>query len=96
MMESRSLSGCQVFRPEDIPDEWQCVPLKERLEFAYGQALREDNRKPGPYDVYGSNGVVGTHDCYLSDAPGILIGRKGTVGAVQYASRPFWAIDTVY
>jgi type I restriction enzyme, S subunit len=46
--------------------------------------------------VYGSNGCVGSHDVALVNGPGILIGRKGTVGAVHYARAPFWAIDTVY
>ena len=30
------------------------------------------------------------------NGPGILVGRKGTVGAIHYASGPFWPIDTVY
>ena len=58
--------------------------------------MREDDREPGDVDVYGSNGVVGSHTNALVKGPGILVGRKGTVGAVHYASRPFWPIDTVY
>lgn len=47
-------------------------------------------------DVYGSNGRVGSHDVALVDGPGILVGRKGTVGAVHFAPRAFWPIDTAY
>ncbi len=96
MAGSRNLSGCQVFRADQLPKPWQCEPLEERLELCYGRALAEDVRKAGPFDVYGSNGVVGTNAAALVDGPGILVGRKGTVGAVHRAPRPFWAIDTVY
>ncbi len=96
MAKSRNLSGCQFFHAENLPPDWDCVPLKERLELLYGRALREEDRRPGEVDVFGSNGKVGTHNNQWLEAPGILVGRKGTVGAVHYASRAFWPIDTVY
>ncbi len=96
MAQSRNLSGCQFFHVENLPPGWDCVPLKERLELLYGRALREEDRRPGEVDVFGSNGKVGTHNSQWLEAPGILVGRKGTVGAVHYASRAFWPIDTVY
>ncbi|MCC8994576.1 MAG: restriction endonuclease subunit S [Candidatus Contendobacter sp.] len=96
MAQSRNLSGCQFFRAENLPLDWDCVPLKERLELLYGRALCEEDRRPGEIDVFGSNGKVGTHNGHWLEAPGILVGRKGTVGAVHYAGRAFWPIDTVY
>jgi len=93
---SRSLTGCQVFDPTAVPSEWKCVPLAARLELLYGRALAEGDRRPGNVDVYGSNGKVGTHNVRWLPPPGVLVGRKGTVGAVQYSDRPFWPIDTVY
>jgi len=67
-----------------------------RIQLAYGRGLREEDRMPGDVDVYGSNGRVGSHNVALVDGPGVLVGRKGTVGAVHYARRAFWAVDTVY
>jgi type I restriction enzyme, S subunit len=96
MTQSRNLSGCQIFSAAELPADWACVTLKERIELAYGRGLREEERRPGDIDVYGSNGKVGQHDVALVNGPGILIGRKGTVGAVHFARRPFWPIDTVY
>ena len=92
----RALAGCQIFDSRTAPGGWACVPLGERIDLAYGSGLRELDREPGDIDVYGSNGVVGSHTHALVDGPGILVGRKGTVGAVHYASGPFWPIDTVY
>jgi type I restriction enzyme S subunit len=96
MASNRNLSGCQVFKQASLPEGWDCEPLGTRLELAYGRALREEDRKPGGVDVYGSNGRVGSHDVALVNEPGVLVGRKGTVGAVHYAPRAFWPIDTVY
>lgn len=96
MPHSRNLSGCQVFRPAHLPNDWACVPLKERLELLYGRALKEDLRKPGNVDVFGSNGKVGSHSEHWLDGPGVLVGRKGTVGAVHYTEKLFWPIDTTY
>jgi type I restriction enzyme, S subunit len=96
MSLSRNLSGCQVFHPSQLPTDWDCVPLKDRLELLYGRALKEEVREPGDVDVFGSNGKVGSHNERWLDAPGILVGRKGTVGAVHYSERPFWPIDTTY
>jgi type I restriction enzyme S subunit len=96
MRQDRNLSGCQIFHSADLPSEWECVPLERRIELAYGKALREEDRKPGDVDVYGSNGRVGAHSEALVNGSGILIGRKGTVGAVHFSPRQFWPIDTVY
>ncbi|MCZ2130492.1 MAG: restriction endonuclease subunit S, partial [Bacteroidia bacterium] len=65
-------------------------------ELAYGKSLTSDSRIPGDYPVYGSAGEVGTHTNYLIDGPGIIIGRKGSVGTVYYEKRNFFPIDTSY
>ena len=96
MSFSRNLSGCQLFHQAQLPQQWDCEPLKHRLELLYGRALKEETRKLGDVDVYGSNGKVGSHNEHWLDAPGVLVGRKGTVGAVHYAPNPFWPIDTTY
>jgi type I restriction enzyme S subunit len=96
MSHDRNLSGCQVFSPSRLPTNWTCVPLKDRLELLYGRALKEELRKLGDVDVFGSNGKVGSHNVHWLDGPGVLVGRKGTVGAVHYTKTAFWPIDTVY
>jgi type I restriction enzyme S subunit len=90
------LAACQRFSPDTPPPGWTVEPIRNRLWLEYGSSLGENDRKPGPYAVYGSNGIVGTHDTPLIEGPGILVGRKGTVGAVHYSAGPFWPIDTVY
>ncbi len=69
---------------------------KEMFELAYGKGLPEKERDGGKYSVYGSNGVVGNHSKFLIKGPGIVIGRKGSIGKVNYSKDDFWAIDTTY
>ena len=96
MLLGKNLTGCQVFEPSRLPADWDCVALKARLQLLYGRGLKEEVRKSGNVDVFGSNGIVGCHDVHWLDAPGVLVGRKGTVGAVHYSKRAFWPIDTTY
>ena len=79
-----------------IPKEWEVVRLGEVFSLEYGKGLVEKERENGEYPVYGSNGVVGYHSQCIVKGPGIIIGRKGTIGAVTWSDRNFWPIDTTY
>jgi type I restriction enzyme S subunit len=76
--------------------EWRSTTLGEEIELAYGKALPARTRTEGNVEVYGSNGVVGSNGEALFNGPGIVVGRKGTVGATVYARGPYWPIDTTY
>ncbi|MCY3934377.1 MAG: restriction endonuclease subunit S [Chloroflexi bacterium] len=76
---------------------WHEVTLGNFAPFAYGKGLRSDDRiSSGDVPVIGSNGIIGYHDKPLTDGPTIVIGRKGTVGAVYYSPAPCWPIDTTF
>jgi len=79
-----------------VPKKWPVTKLGSIAEFAYGKSLKADTRVPGNCLVYGSGGIVGTHEKALVKAPGIIVGRKGNVGSVYYSSIDFFPIDTVY
>jgi len=79
-----------------IPRTWKPTTLKAVAEFAYGKALKKSNRKPGPFPVYGSGGITGYHESPLVEGPGIIVGRKGTVGSIFWEDSPFYPIDTVF
>lgn len=76
--------------------EWREEQLGSLVSFEYGSALRAASRTGSGFNVYGSNGVVGHHDTALVSGPGIVIGRKGSVGAVHWSEDDFWPIDTTY
>ncbi|MDM1050147.1 restriction endonuclease subunit S [Sphingobacterium hotanense] len=79
-----------------LPEGWEKVKLGDVLTLNYGKALKQENRIAGNYNVYGSSGVVGTHNNFLVEGPSLIVGRKGNVGSVYYEPNPFYPIDTVY
>ena len=77
--------------------DWRKATLGEFAPFTYGKSLPAHRRNAsGQVPVFGSNGVVGYHDAALTDGPTIIIGRKGTAGAVHYSPVPCWPIDTTF
>jgi type I restriction enzyme, S subunit len=70
--------------------------LADVAELRYGKPLPAARRRPGKVPVYGSAGVTGRHDEALVPGPGIIVGRKGTAGAVHWSRRDFFPIDTVF
>lgn len=80
----------------EIPIDWECKTLKRITKFAYGDSLSDENRKGGDVPVYGSNGVVGFHDTPITNAPCIIVGRKGSYGRINFSEIPCFPIDTSY
>lgn len=70
--------------------------IGEFCPFEYGKGLSAGKRLLGNIPVYGSNGIVGVHNEPYVTTHGIIIGRKGSVGALQISDRPFWPIDTSF
>ena len=79
-----------------VPDGWQVVRLGDVLKLEYGVSLPERDRLPGPIPVFGSAGVVGAHDRATNTGPGVIVGRKGSIGAVTWVAGDFIPIDTTY
>jgi putative type I site-specific deoxyribonuclease len=72
------------------------VLLGDVIELAYGKSLPQRSRVSGRFPVFGSNGRVDTHNKSLVGGPGIIVGRKGSVGEVIWSKQDFWPIDTTY
>ncbi|GIF20841.1 type I restriction enzyme S subunit [Actinoplanes tereljensis] len=77
-------------------DKGRTGVLGDVLDLVYGKALPAARRNPGPIRVYGSGGQSGWHDTALAPGPGVIVGRKGTVGAVHWSATDFFPIDTTY
>ena len=77
--------------------DWEDKKISDLCEFIYGKNLPAKKRNSGgSIPVYGSNGVTGYHDEAYVNEPGLIIGRKGTVGSVEFCDKPFWPIDTTF
>lgn len=81
----------------ELPPGWVLCKLGEVAELKYGKPLPTKKRNPkGKIPVYGSNGCVGYHTKALTDGPCIVVGRKGSAGAVVFSNESCWPIDTTY
>jgi len=79
-----------------LPNGWSAVPLGNLISLEYGKSFPEKKRRPGPYAVYGSNGIVGRAHMYILEEKTVIVGRKGSAGEVNYAEPKSWPIDTTY
>ena len=86
----------QEFRPADTPG-WLVAPVGALLEFQYGKGMKESERlNEGPVPVFGSNGIVGYCERPLTKVPSIIVGRKGSAGALNLCNSPSWTTDVAY
>ena len=79
-----------------IPKHWNLVMLKYKARLVYGDSLISENREDGVVPVYGSNGIIDSHSSANTLSPTIIVGRKGSLGKVQYSDVPCFVIDTAY
>lgn len=79
------------------PHGWESVDLGTVVDLEYGRPLPARSREEsGSVPVYGSNGIVGWHDQPLVTSQCLVVGRKGSAGAVTVSTGPCWPIDTTY
>ena len=70
------------------------VRLGNLIELNYGKDL--DKKERGDkykIPLYGSNGIMDFASKPLYDGKSVIVGRKGSVGELQYVEVPFWVID---
>lgn len=76
---------------------WRHGFLGDAIALEYGENLPASKRSgSGKYPVYGSNGIVGTHDSFLTLESAIIVGRKGSAGALNIANGSSWTTDVAY
>ena len=74
---------------------WQEYRLDQVVKFQRGHDLTVQNICIGDYPVAGSNGIIGYHSAFTTQAPGITLGRSGnSIGVVHYYKQNFWAHNT--
>ena len=83
-------------RSLDVPG-WLVAPVASLLQFRYGKGKKASERlDEGPVPVFGSNGLVGYCETPLTEAPSIIVGRKGSAGALNLCDGPSWTTDVAY
>ena len=75
--------------------KWKEHKLQDLCVLQRGHDLPRSEMKEGLYPVAGSNGVIGYHNAYTTEAPGVTIGRSGSIGEAYFYGTAFWAHNTV-
>lgn len=91
-----ALGLAEALFEQALPEPARTCRLADIADLRYGKPLPAARRRPGKVPVYGSAGVTGHHDEALVRGPGIIVGRKGTAGAVHWSAGDFFPIDTAF
>ncbi|MBN4064695.1 restriction endonuclease subunit S [Dehalococcoides mccartyi] len=70
------------------------VTLGDLITLQRGFDLPMDRRVEGTVPVVASTGIAAYHDEVKVNAPGVVIGRSGSIGGGQYLSKDFWPLNT--
>lgn len=77
-----------------VPASWTVGPLSELALFQRGFDITKSAQVPGDIPVISSGGISSYHNVAAAKGPGLLIGRKGSIGTLHYVEGDYWPHDT--
>jgi len=76
------------------PERWREGRFDEFILLQRGYDITKDEQHDGIVPVVSSSGIKSFHNESRANGPGVVIGRKGTLGKVFYVDCPYWPHDT--
>lgn len=76
--------------------EFPFTKLGDLITLEYGKPLKKEDRSGSGFPVFGSNGIVGFHEKFITEGPCIIVGRKGSAGIVKFSESSAYPIDTTF
>ena len=73
---------------------WVETTVGDQLTLQRGFDITKDQQRNGDVPVVSSGGIKSFHDTPMAKAPGVVIGRKGTLGKCFFINRDYWPHDT--
>lgn len=70
------------------------IKLGDVVTFQRGFDITKAEQTPGPVPIVSSSGVSSFHNKAKVKGPGVIIGRKGTLGTVHFLTEDYWPHDT--
>jgi type I restriction enzyme S subunit len=68
--------------------------LSDLVVLQRGFDITKNEQTPGQVPIISSSGISSFHSVAKCHAPGVITGRKGTLGKVYYSVVDFWPHDT--
>jgi len=80
---------------KSIPQpDWRLAKLKDLVVFQRGFDITKNEQIDGSVPVISSSGIKSFHSEVKVRGPGVIIGRKGTLGTVHFSENDYWPHDT--
>lgn len=95
LQNARAIFACHlesVFTQHD--DGWSQTTVGDQLNLQRGFDITKDQQRIGEVPVVSSGGIKSFHDTSMAKAPGVVIGRKGTLGKTYFLDCDYWPHDT--
>ncbi len=73
---------------------WKPAILQDLVHLQRGFDITKAQQSAGEVPVISSSGVNSWHNEAKVDGPGVIIGRKGTLGSVHFSESDYWPHDT--
>ena len=77
-----------------IPHGWTSARIRDVAPLQRGFDLPISNIRPGRHPVVYSNGILQYHERAMVAGPGVITGRSGTIGKVQFVESDYWPHNT--
>lgn len=68
--------------------------FSEFVTLQRGFDLPKADMHQGPFPVVGSTSIIGYHNEYKVEPPGVVTGRSGSLGTVQFVNERYWPHNT--
>jgi type I restriction enzyme S subunit len=78
----------------ELPKGWTRTTIGDVVTLQRGFDITRAQQRPGPVPVISSGGISGWHNEAISDGPGVVLGRKGTLGRTYFVQSGYWPHDT--
>jgi type I restriction enzyme, S subunit len=73
---------------------WVECQLGDQIAVQRGFDITKTGQRPGAVPVVSSGGVQSFHNSAKASAPGVVIGRKGSLGTAYFLDMDYWPHDT--
>ena len=77
-----------------IPESWEVNRFDAFCILQRGFDITKKQQRPGKIPVVSSGGIASYHNEAKVKGPGVMIGRKGSLGTVHYIPTDYWPHDT--
>ncbi|MCG4258865.1 restriction endonuclease subunit S [Acetobacter senegalensis] len=77
-----------------LMEKWKICTIGDQITLQRGVDITQKNSQAGKIPVISSGGLSFFHDTAVDDGPGVIIGRKGSLGTVYWSAGPYWPHDT--